>query len=210
MTTNDQTVATGLLAKGMQPMTTVANVVGVPFLAEREDEAGTSYKQGVAGGDLTIGRTLDTSDDMARLMLVHSYAGTKTVKVYADNMSAADLASIKADTIQTMGGDAMGEDRSADKFVDLKLVPGKYYRAGDGIGNALIAEQIVLKGAMPKQVYSYKPAADAETVYVVLLGLNQVATPTGLPTYNYQVVNITAETGSALDEDGNAELVKTR
>ena len=33
--------------------------------------------------DVTIGKTVDSSDDMARLMLVTHYAGSKSVKVYA-------------------------------------------------------------------------------------------------------------------------------
>ena len=46
------------------------------------EAADTPYKQAVAAR-ITIGRTLDTSDDMARLMLVTHYAGTKMVRVYA-------------------------------------------------------------------------------------------------------------------------------
>ena len=45
--------------------------------------ADTAYKQQVAARDLTIGRTIDTSDDTARLMLVTHYAGTKMVSVYS-------------------------------------------------------------------------------------------------------------------------------
>ena len=33
----------------------------------------------------TIGKLVDSADDMARLMIVTQYAGTKTVKVYASD-----------------------------------------------------------------------------------------------------------------------------
>ena len=42
--------------------------------------------------NLTIGRTLDTSDDMARVMLVTHYAGTKMVRVY--NAGAEETLSV--------------------------------------------------------------------------------------------------------------------
>ena len=45
----------------------------------------------VAARDLTIGRTLDTSDDMARLMLVTHYAGTKMVRVYNPGTGYAEF-----------------------------------------------------------------------------------------------------------------------
>ena len=37
---------------------------------------------GVEARSVPIGRTLDSSDDMARLMLVTHYPGSKTVKVF--------------------------------------------------------------------------------------------------------------------------------
>ena len=33
----------------------------------------------------TLGKTVDSADDMARLMIVTQYAGSKTVKVYASD-----------------------------------------------------------------------------------------------------------------------------
>ena len=203
-TLNDQSTITGLM-EDMNPETMVGPVTGVAFMPEDDGPDGAdgmAYKQGVAGDVLTIGRTLDTSDDMARLMLVHSYAGTKTVKVYADG-AVDPLTSIKAGTIQTMGSDL--EDRSTDVFVPLKLV-GTYYRAV-GTGEVLTAAHQILKDAKPKQVYSYVIEAanegdDDATVYVVSLGKNEFNDMgTMLPTYNYQVVDITADTGVRVGVD---------
>ena len=51
-----------------------------------KDTATTSdddaYMQAVAADSVTIGKTLDTTDDMARLTVVHSRAGVKKVRVY--------------------------------------------------------------------------------------------------------------------------------
>ena len=197
VTTDGNTEATGLLDELLQPMTTVATVDGSPFAPDANPA--TAYKQGVVEHELTIGRTLDTSDDMARLMLVHSYAGSKTVKVYADGATEF-LTSIKAGNIQTVGGDVQTRDN--DVFVPLKLV-GTYYRAV-GAGTTLGSEHILPKAAEPKQVYSYVSVVgvdgnDDVVVHVVLVGINTVSTATGLPTYSYQVVDITADTGQNED-----------
>ena len=83
ITTDGETVTTGRI-ETMDPMTTGAGVpVGVPFDAMAAPDADTAYKQQVAARELTIGRTIDTSDDTARLMLVTHYAGTKMVSVYS-------------------------------------------------------------------------------------------------------------------------------
>ena len=53
------------------------------------------YRQAVEARDLAIGKTLDTTDDKARLTVIHSRAGTKKVSVYADG----DLRVAGGDTI---------------------------------------------------------------------------------------------------------------
>jgi len=49
--------------------------------------AGTSpvegYRQAVADRSLTLGRTLETTDDKARVSMYHSYSGSQEVRVYA-------------------------------------------------------------------------------------------------------------------------------
>ena len=44
---------------------------------------GVEHKQAVAARSIPIGKTVDSADDTARLMIVTSYAGTKSVKVYS-------------------------------------------------------------------------------------------------------------------------------
>ena len=44
------------------------------------------YIQAVAADKVAIGKTLDTTDDMARVTVVHSRAGTKKVRVYVEGV----------------------------------------------------------------------------------------------------------------------------
>ena len=84
-TLNGQTTTTGLLGDDDQPMTNVIAVTGTDFQANTGTTADVEYVQAVATRDLTIGKTLDSSDDMARLMLVTHYAGSEMEKVYGKN-----------------------------------------------------------------------------------------------------------------------------
>ena len=43
----------------------------------------SAYKQAVEARDLTIGKTLDTTDDEARVVVIHSRAGSEMARVYA-------------------------------------------------------------------------------------------------------------------------------
>ena len=143
-----------------------------------------AYQQGVAGNDLTIGRTLDTSDDMARLMLVHSYAGSKTVKVYADNMGVPRLTRPRSRQVPSRPWVLVTSvsTETNDMFVPLKLV-GTYYRAGDGTGgNELTATKWSQRTRSPSRCIPTLSGVDVVS-HVVLLGVNTVETPTGLPTY---------------------------
>ena len=89
-----QTVRTGLI-KSMNPMTTGP---GVPVADAREfvqamPEAqvpvvGVAHKQAVAQRTFAIGKAVDSEDDMARLMIVTQYAGTKPVRVFGESSGA--------------------------------------------------------------------------------------------------------------------------
>ena len=82
ITTDGDTVTTGRI-KTMDPMTMGAGATAQAYEVNQDGAADDdAYVQGVIARELTIGRTLDSSDDTARLMLVTHYAGTKMVKVY--------------------------------------------------------------------------------------------------------------------------------
>ena len=139
--TTSQTVETGrIMAKDPEQKGFGAVTPGNEYVF-MADAADTPYRQAVAGRDITIGRTLDTSDDMARLMLVTQYAGTKMVRVYkAENETRAGA---KAGYITI-------QDRNTTE-VDLNNVKlkseGTYYPV-NGTG-ALAPADMVLMTAKP-------------------------------------------------------------
>ena len=104
-----QTVNTGLI-KDISPMATGGAITGVEFTvgtpdilttAEDESKAATAmkpaaYKQAAAARTFPVGKTLDSPDDMTRLMLVTDYAGVNMVKVYAPATGGTDVMGTKA------------------------------------------------------------------------------------------------------------------
>ena len=190
-----QTERTGLI-KSMNPMTPGAGVTGLAFMAaEAVDEATTNrdetkdraHVQAVQARPLTIGKVVDSADDMARLMLVTHYDGTNSVKVYAkadadpDDDPMLDLTGrLGSDgRIQTEGVD---DDEVDNVFVSLKSV-GTYYQATGGqegedgnVGlNQLDHTDLVGAKAAAKEVFSYTDLGtggdEDTTVYVVLQSL---------------------------------------
>ena len=214
--TASQTVATGRLTAANDPKREgFGQVDGAPFVpavAATADNtaasAAVAYKQGVAARNLTIGRTLDTSDDMARLMLVTHYAGTKMVRVYnagdADPRMGSRAGYISLDDGVPTTGTGVGGDMNN---VALKS-EGNYYPAtpvGTGEGE-LAPAQVVAALAMPKEVFSYvNPNAtqnpDDVKTYVVA---GTTTTGGGAdPEYNYVVVDVIATAAVA---DGDDDL----
>ena len=219
-----QTVITGLI-KSMNPMTPGAAVGGKAFVEAMPDEnpavVGVAHVQAVAKRDLTIGKTLDSDDDMARLMLVTHYAGTNSVKVYAKadadpaDDTADDLTGTVASdgSIQTVGVDTplVATD---DVFVTLKSV-GMYYLAtggqtGEDVSTGrdqLDHTDLVGAKAEATEVFSYPSDTDNNadtddvTVYVVLESSEDTTGVNATTTVVYQHVDITV-VGPA-DEDGD-------
>ena len=167
-----QVTRTGLI-KGLNPMTEgpgvpadvdLANGAKVFVQAMPEAETpveGVAHKQAVEARTLAIGKVVDSSNDMARLMIVTQYAGTKSVKVYADGLPADDLvdARLLSDgRLQTAG--TPGTPSADDTFVTLKSI-GTYYLAGtDDTG--LSATDVVLKGTEGKEVFSFSGTGRAD------------------------------------------------
>ena len=149
---------------------------------------------GAAERPFAIGKLVDSADDMARLMIVTQYAGSKTVKVFASDGGAdTDRMSSRPNTIQLRD----------DVFANLKLV-GTYY-AANGTNTLEPANDMVAAGAEGKQVYSYvddansaDDATDDITRYVVHHSTNTV-TEGDVSTYNYSDVTIHV----ILDRDGD-------
>ena len=202
VTTNGVSVITGRI-KDRDPMhKDIPAVVGdgVPDLAVAGVgfTADTAYVQAVAVREFSIGRTLDTSDDMARLMLVTHYAGSKSVKVYADSGGVNLIVTRASDGTLTDNG-------NSDAVVTLKSV-GRYYLAGVAVsGDGLDANDLVADDAKAKEVFSYD--VDGTPAYVVL---DTTTVGDDDDVVSYQRVDITATTRGVEDEDGGEQVPMTQ
>ena len=188
---DEQTTRTGLLDEGMQPMHMVIASEGVTGKDGDPDMTPDPYVAPVAGAaprTFPIGKLVDSADDMARLMIVTQYAGSKTVKVYASD-GGDDQMSHKANTVRLGVGVDGKPGTDDDVLADLKAV-GMYYRAGTA--NAITVSPIgdmVAEDATGEQVYSFVDTAGVK--YVVHSATT--TTSGGDSTYNYSDVDIHVE-----------------
>ena len=96
----------------------------------------TKYKQAVAAGSINIGKTVDTSDDAARVTVFHSHQDSKTVRAFVDgNGEAIDptLGGFLADEVTGLDGYPLMDLNNAaagDQFATVKSI-GMYYLAND-------------------------------------------------------------------------------
>ena len=193
VTTDGDTVETGLLPKVDQPMHTVEASPAVDGENGTPDEEMNAYMAPVASAaerTFPIGKLVDSADDMARLMIVTQYAGSKTVKVY--NAGSTEVTGTKAGFISSQPSDPQTTN-------DLALrSEGTYYPAGTG-GTLNENTDVVALGAKGKEVYSYVSIANIETgmksyVVVATREIGDAST-----TYNYINVDIHVE----VDVDGD-------
>ena len=167
-----------------------------------------AYIQAVAARDIDIGVQYDDPDsDMARLTLIHSYAGTTPVKVFGFDTAADTTVGTAADSAR-VSGTALGkitlDDGDADTTdtdnTSLKS-EGMYYQAGaDDASDGLTNTDVVAEDTESARVYSYATAgtdtilgtADDDTHYVVLQSTNRVTDSAGESetTYTYRSVDV--------------------
>ena len=175
-----QTVITGLI-KSMNPMATGDEITASPYVPAIVDDLSTEevetsvkaipYRQAAAERTFAIGKTLDSSDDMARLMLVTDYAGMNMVKVYAAGTAA--VSGTKAGYLTITDGDA------GDNNVALRS-EGMFYPAGDD--DTLVNTDSVAANAKPVEVFSYVDPTDSTRKYATLMTTSTTGTTT---TYTY-------------------------
>ena len=191
-----RTVVTGLI-KSMNPMATGAAITGEPFVAPtpddlntelREDLAdgagGTKYRQAAEERTFAIGKTLDSSDDMARLMLVTDYAGTNMVQVYsAIAPGTSDVTGTKAGYI------SIQTDAGGDEANNVALrSEGMFVPVSGGTAGTLAATDSVAAEAKAVEVFSYviPTGATAGTVGArVYATLTTESTTGDTTTYTY-------------------------
>jgi len=171
-----QTVVTGLIAS-MNPMATGEAVTGQAFAAGTADDLGTAddestpdtpYRQAAEARTFAIGKTLDSSDDMARLMIVTDYAGTNMVNVYS--------AATGTDVMGTKAGYVTIDDANADTDDANNTAlrsEGMFVPVSGGTAGTLAAADSVAADAKAVEVFSYVPPTGATNA-----GVRQYATLT--------------------------------
>ena len=208
VTTDGNTVTTGLLAEGDQPMHTVAESMGEAGVegTEADPSLFMATTAGAATRTFPIGKSVDSADDMARLMIVTQYAGTKTVKVYAEDVNTT-VSTMKAgyltidDGVQNNGAGENGDDLNN---VALKS-EGSYYLAGTN--DTIEPADSVAATAKAVEVFSYvnpnetDNAAGDKTYVVWTSALDGVSTTT--TTYTEVDIHVT------LDRDGDSATADT-
>ena len=164
--TTTQTTKTGEIDK---VRTSGPAVGGVAFVAAAPDMADTTdvneavaeipHRQAVAAVEmLTIGKMVDSADDIARLIIVDSYVGTKSVKVYADSTEGNVEVTVGSDGMVVIGGETY-----------TLTSEGIYYLAGAADeANDLAHNDVVDPTLDPKEVFSYPGGTAGAAIYVVL------------------------------------------
>ena len=223
------TVRTGF--QGYLMRETVGAVAGVPHSAAGVTPV-VAYKQAVAARNLRIGKTLDTTDDKNRLVVVHARAGSKSARVYAEipDGTPADL-SIRT----TDDGDSY--EIAEDGTVTVGTTPvaptltplGMYYEAtqtalvddsdtspldesagedADGLDHG----DVVAATTEGKAVFSYADVDGDGTVttrYVIVQDEDLIVD--GNSHVNYQHVDVTAAAApDSPDSDGLLQSVQVK
>ena len=190
------------------------------------------YKQAVAARNLAIGQTLDTTDDKARLTVIHSRAGSKMTRVYAtDGVNTSNIVitttNAGVESAAEGGTDLAWWDdglRSLGTYIEatqttpaaddpLTLVDET---AGD-VPTALDHSDVVGADTKLKEVYAYlhfgadgvRGGNDDTTRYVVKTITN--TTVGGDTVETYQHVDVTAPAApDSPDSDGLLQQVQVK
>ena len=202
---------------GSQPMRATAMRPGQAF-AQRSSTAtppttkDTPYKQAVAAGTIRIGKALDTTDDMARLTIITSYEGDKTVRVFVDGAVDAVANVVAAATAATEDAAEIGgalEDGATAKPV------GAYYKA-EHYSDATTAaptdtalgafDRVTVDGAKGEPIFLLSSEDGTATAYARRVD-STTNVATGKTTHTYRVVDVMADASATdgPDEDGNPE-----
>ncbi len=207
-----KTVVTGLIAS-MNPMGTSGPFTGRVYTPATVDDLSTEadeteadgavpmtlpYRQAAMARTFAIGKTLDSSDDMARLMIVTHHAGTNTVRPFSQGASGTDVTGTRAGyiSIQT---DATGNEANN---VALRS-EGMFVPVSGGADGTLVNTDTIAADAEAVEVFSYVVPSDAtgatnagDRVYATLTSTEAVTG--GDTTYTYNAgADIVADAAAA-------------
>ena len=190
-----QTVNTGLI-KDMNPMATGEAIMGIEFVQAVPDDLGSDvvdtpvkavpYKQAAAARTFAIGKTLDSSDDMARLMLVTDYAGLNMVKVFSEGEATVEVTGTKAGFISITDA-GLTSDLPADANNTAVRSLGMFVPVTPGDAGTLVHTDSVAANAEPTEVFVYTytdSSSDQQTGYATLASTSTNAV-TGVITSTY-------------------------
>ena len=177
---------------GLTPMDTIPAVVAQ---GGRVDDHNTpaseavAHKQAVAARTVPIGVVYDSSDDMARLMLITKYGGSEMMGVYVEETTTR--AGSKAGYLTIDDGDADTTDTNNTRLRSV----GMHYEADETDGataNTLEAADsvTVTSDTRTREVFSFVDPADNTTKYVVLTG--ETTQDTDTSAYAYLEVDVMA------------------
>ena len=213
---------TGLQGKLKEEATGGVSMRAYAAAVPEEGTAEMTYRQTVAVRDVTIGKTVDSDDDTARLAIITSYAGSKTVKVFAYAETDQPVTSNTVNRVSTTPGKiaiALGTDNqaggtgeNADTTANLKSL-GMYYLAGlVADENGLSEADEVAADAKPLTVYSFVSTPDVPTTpedetQLTYLVEDSQRTDGGTTVYVYRAVDIIvlASRRDGADEDTEAD-----
>ena len=162
---------------------------GTPGPTQKDD-----YVQAVAEHMTGVGFVYDSSDDMARLMLITSYAGTK----YGEGLflgTEPHMSTSKGRIFLNDGPDA--EDTDDDVYSRIRS-EGTYYRVGDST-TPLAQNAGLAVGTKPVQVYSYMDDGsdeflgdDNDVKTYIVLATSSTDNATGVTTYHWTQIDTMA------------------
>ena len=196
-----QTAITGLIAN-MNPMGTGDMIDGRAYTPAVVDDLNADttetpapampYRQAAAERTFPIGKTLDSSDDMARLMTITHYAGTNTVRPFRQGTES--LTGTRAGHI-----DINDETKNVPLRSEGMFVPAG--APGDGLTHDLVIG--AGKDDKPMEVFSFVNPNNNERSYATL---TSTSTNGGTTTYTYATgADISAAAGGPDGPDSGTE-----
>ena len=220
-----QTVITGLI-ESKNPMATGDEIAGAAYVPAGMDDltteaiepttAAVPYMQAAAERTFAIGKTLDSDDDMARLMLVTHYAGTDMVNVFAPADNSAQRSGTNPGFISINRTTGTVSTEAADANNTPLRSLGMFYPAGDeAAAPELVFGNVIADNAEPVEVFQYTWTTDADppvttTVYATLATTSTDAA-TGDATYTYNTgADIVADAAAPDGPDDAGALDEAR
>lgn len=156
------------------------------------EASNTPYRQAVDARNLKIAKSVDTSDDTARLTVFHSRFSTVMARVYVVNDAGTAVTGPVTDDgrLQT-AGTGTPDDATDDTFITLKSL-GMHYEAAEGntgdVADSLDHTDSVGATTKPKELFSYEDTT-GNTIHVVETTRTIAGTTT---TVTYQPVDTLA------------------